>query len=426
MKFRGATENEGAFSADSVAFTYVGGTIPEFDSVYQAELGDFNLLNGNTDTTLTTEAAIPGFSGAGYITGLHERSVENGGGVRFTVVVPDNSLYTVALRYSAEDNATANIYLDNTALDLDNVLTTISLPATDSFSTEYVTVFLQKGINIIDIDASNPIAFDYMRVKKAEGAPIAVEAEAGTLSGEAETRENAYASNGSYASNIEGGTEDALNLTVNAPDAGKYKMVIHHSSGELFGGHTYNAQLVDRYASFKLNDLDATRLYFKNTYSDSNWRTTVLAVELEEGENTLTVFNDNWRLVQNGTGTTGNITYNTLVNYTPNFDLFEFYPAVTENSALTENYKMSVMHTSHGTVEIDKTSVTPGENVTLTFYPEYKEGKVEVYIGDENLTELVFGNTLICTPTADIEFDVRFIIPENSQYGTVIGAALYR
>ncbi len=413
MKLRGAGENEGAFSCDSVAFTYVGGTIPEFDSVYQAELGDFNLLKNNTDTTLTTEAAIPGFSGAGYITGLDRRSVENGGGVRFTVVVPDNSLYTVALRYSADEDATANIYLDNTALDLDNVLTTISLPATDSFSTEHVTVFLQKGINIIDIDASNPIAFDYMRVKKAEGAPIAVEAEAGTLSGEAETRENAYASNGSYASNIEGGTEDALNLTVNAPDAGKYKMVIHHSSGELFGGHTYNAQLVDRYASFKLNDLDATRLYFKNTYSDSNWRTTVLAVELEEGENTLTVFNDNWRLVQNGTGTTGNITYNTLVNYTPNFDLFEFYPAVTENSALTENYKMSVMHTSHGTVEIDKTSVIPGENVTLTFYPEYKEGTIEVYANGENLTELVFGNTFICTPTADIEFDVRFIIPEN-------------
>ncbi len=413
VELRGIESNGGAFSVDSVAFTYVGGTVPEFDSVYEAEKGDFNLLNGNTETTVTTMSTITGYSGSGYITGLDERSVENGGGVRFTVVVPDNSLYTIALRYASHASSTANIYLDNTALDLDNVLTTISLPASDDFTTEYITAFLQKGINIIDIDSSSPIALDYMRVKKADGSPITVEAEAGTLSGNAETRENPYASRTEYVANIEGGTEDALMLSVNAPEDGTYKMVIHHSSGELFGGHTYNAQLVDRYASFKVNDSAPKRLYFKNTYSDSNWRTTVLNVKLTEGDNTIEVYNDNWRTVQNGTGSTGNITYATLVNYTPNFDTFEFYPSVAENSALSDNYKMSVMHTEHGTVEIDKTSVIPGENVTLTFYPEYNEGTIEVYANGENLTELVFGNTFICTPIADIEFDVRFIVPEN-------------
>lgn len=413
MVMTGHVDNGGAFSADSIAFTYVGGTIPQFDSVYQAELGDFNLLKGNTHTTVTTENTLEGYAGSGYITGLSERMVTEGGGVRFTVVVPDNSLYTIALRYSAGKNSTANIYLDNTALVLDNVLTELTLPQTDTFSTEYVTAFLQKGINIIDIDASSPIALDYVRVKKADGEPIKVEAEEGTLSGNATIYENQFANGDSFVANIEGGTEDALTLKVTAPKDGTYKMVIRHSSGELFGGHTYNAQLVDRYASFKLNDGTAERLYFKNTYSDSNWRTTVLPVTLNEGENTLEVFNDNWRKVENGTGTTGNITYNTLVNYTPNFDTFMFYPAVTENSPLAETYKMSVMQTAFGTVEIDKTTITPGENVTLTFYPEYKEGEIEVYANGEDITELVYGNTLICTPTADIEFTVRFIVPEN-------------
>ncbi|MBQ8540872.1 MAG: discoidin domain-containing protein [Clostridia bacterium] len=413
MQLRGVETNGGAFSCDSIAFTYVGGTIPQFDSVYEAELGDFNLLKNNQDTTLTTESTISGYSGSGYITGLEGRSVEVGGGVRFTVVVPDNALYTIALRYSAEADSTANIYLDNTALDLDNVLTDISLPATDSFETEYVTAFLQKGINIIDIDASAPIALDYMRVKKAEGDPIAVEAEAGVLSGEAEECENPYASRTQYVSNIEGGTEDALTLSVNAPNAGKYKMVIHHSSGELFGGHTYNAQLVDRYASFKLNETEAKRLYFKNTYSDSNWRTTVLEVELTEGDNTLKVFNDNWRLVKNGTGSTGNITYNTLVNYTPNFDLFEFYPSVTENSSLAESFKMSLMATSHGTAELDKTALSPNEEVTLTLNPEYNEGRIVVTANGEDISYLISGNTLTYAPTTDTEFLVSFIIPEN-------------
>ncbi|MBQ8003088.1 MAG: discoidin domain-containing protein, partial [Clostridia bacterium] len=278
---------------------------------------------------------------------------------------------------------------------------------------EYVTAFLQKGINIIDIDTAAPIALDYIRVKKAEGNPIAVEAEMGALSGNAQTFENAFASEKVYVANIEGGTEDALTLSLNAPEAGKYKMVIHHSSSELFGGHTYNAQLVDRYASFKLNDNESKRLYFKNSYSDSNWRTTVLTVELKEGENTVTVFNDNWRIVKNGTGETGNITYNTLVNYTPNFDLFEFYPSVTENSSLTENLKMSVMQTEHGTVDIDAVSVAPGESVTLTFYPEYKEGKVEVLANGEDVSGLIEDNTLTYTPNTDTEFLVNFIIPEN-------------
>lgn len=413
LHLRGVESNGGAFSCDSVAFTYVGGTVPEFDSVYEAELGDFNLLKGNTDTTITTESDLDGYSGSGYITGLEEKSVEAGGGVRFTVVVPDNAFYTVALRYAAEENSEANIYLDNTALKLDNLLTAISLPATTAFETEYATVFLQKGINIIDIDTSSPVMLDYMRVKKADGDPITLEAETGTLSGNAEISENPYASRTQYVSSIEGGTEDALTLNVTAPRKGTYKMVIHHSSGELFGGHTYNAQLVDRYASFKLNDNEAKRLYFKNTYSDSNWRTTVLEVELNEGDNTLTVFNDNWRKVQNGTGQTGNITYNTLVNYAPNFDKFEFYSAVTENSALTEKYKMSVFSTAHGTVELGKSTLTPGEEVTLTLTPEYREGKITVMANGEDISSLVSDNSLTYTPTTDTEFLVKFIIPEN-------------
>lgn len=413
MKVRGSEENGGAFSMDSVAFTYVGGTLSGFDSVYEAENGDFNLLRGNSDTTVTTENSIEGYSGSGYVTGLCERSVTEGGGVRFTVVVPDNALYTIALRYSAEDDTSATVYLDNTALDLDNVLAEVELLATEGFETQYVTAFLQKGINIIDVDAGGEICLDYVRVKRADGEPIAVEAEACELMGKAEVSENAFASTTRYVSNIEGGTEDALNIKVNAEKAGSYKMVIHHSSGELFGKHDYNAQLVDRYASFKVNDNEPKRLYFKNTYSDSNWRTTVLEVELEEGENEIAVYNDNWRIIQNGTGSTGNITYSTLVNYAPNFDKFEFYPVVAENSPVAENCKMSVMSSLNGLVELEKTDTAPGEEVTLTFFPEYVEGRIEVLANGEDVSYLVEGNELIYNAVTDTEFLVRFIIPEN-------------
>lgn len=413
MYVRGVESNEGYFSNDCVSFTYAGGTIPEFDSVYEAELGDFNLLLNNSDTTVTTESTTKGFSGSGYITGLEERSVTEGGGVRFTVVVPDNSLYTIALRYASENDAEAAIYLDNTALDLDNILANVYLPASEAFATEYITAFLQKGINIIDIDANSAIMLDYVRVKKADSSPIEVEAESGTLSGNAEVSENAFAGGTAYVSSIEGGTEDKLTVNVTAPEDGTYKMVIRYSVSELFGAHTYNAQIVDRYASFKINNNEAKRLYFKNSYADDNWRTTVLAVELNEGNNTLEVYNDNWRLVQCGTGTTGNINYQTLVNYAPNLDLFEFYPAVAENAELTQSYKISVMSTDNGLVEFDKASVTPGENVTLTFTPEYNEGTVEVLANGEDVSSMVVDNTLTYTPVTDTHFAVNFLIPEN-------------
>ncbi len=413
MRLRGFDSNDGSFSADSVAFTYVGGTIPEFNSVFEAEIGDFNTLAGQSDTLLSTENDYDSYSGSGYITGLDLRSVPEGGGVRFTVVVPDNSLYTVALRYRSDVDSVANIYLDNTALTLTNLLTQISLPASDTFTSEYATVFLQKGINIIDIDTSSPVAFDCMRVKKASASPISIEAESGILSGNAAVFENSFANRTQYVSSIEGGTDDSLTINVNVPESGDYKMVIRHSSGELFGGHSYNAQLVDRYASFTLNDSECKRLYFKNTYSDSNWRTTVLDVTFDKGDNKIEIFNDNYRTVKNGTGSTGNITYNTLVNYTPNFDSFDFYPAVAENSSLTETYKVSLMTTEGGIATIDKSSVSPSDDVTLNFFPDYIDGSVRVFANDTDITSLVENNTLTYSPTTDTEFFVRFITPEN-------------
>ncbi len=413
LYIRGDNSNGGAFSMDSASFTYVGGTIPEFDSLFEAEAGDFNILADSEASLITTESTVSGFSGAGYITGLEKRSVTSGGGVRFTAVVPENSLYTIALCYNSDEDTAANIYLDNTALDLDNLLSTVSLPKTDGFENCHITAFLQKGINIIDIDTEGVVLLDYMRIKKASSDPITVQAEDSDTDGNAQVFESGFAQNGKYVSNIQGATDDRLTLNFTAPHSGDYKMVIHHSSGELFGAHTYNAQLVDRYASFKVNKNEPQRLYFKNTYSSENWRTTVLNVTLNEGENSIEIFNDNWRTVSCGTGTTGNITYRELVNYTPNFDLFEFYPAVSENQSVADSYIIKVMTSPNGTVDTDHSSVTAGESVTLSLFPEYNEGKVKVSANSQDISHLISGYSLTYLPTADTEFSVDFIIPEN-------------
>lgn len=425
IAYRGTNATSQGASIDCLSLTYSGSEIPDFDSIYEAELGDFNTLLDNTKTTVTTENEIPGYSASGYITGLYKKTVDEGGGVRFTVVVPDNGLYNLTLRYSSAEDTTADIYLDNTALTLDNKLTEVELPASVSFADASVTAFLQKGINIIDIDSEAAIALDYLRVRKAAGVDdktVAVEAEDGTLLGNAAVVENEYSNGGKYVAGIEGGTDDALEVTIDVPEAGEYKMVIYHSNSELFGAHSYNAQIVDRYASYEVNGGTAERLYFKNTYSDENWRTVAVPVTLKAGENTIKFYNDNWRVLQCGTLKSGtsehipeNIDYQTLVNYAPNFDRFSFTPAVLSSAAETEERcRITVTATEGGLAYADKASVSAGENVTLILENEYEEGSVRVTANGTDISADVENGSLTYTVTENTEFKVVFVKPENN------------
>ncbi len=502
ISYRGTDDTPQGASIDCLSLTYVGGEIPEFDSLYEAELGDFNTLLDNSATTVTTENTLGGYSASGYITGLDGVSVENGGGVRFTVVVPDNGMYSLTLRYAAEADAKANIYLDNTALTLNNLLTTVDLPASESFTSSGVTVFLQKGINIIDVDADGAIALDYLRVRATDAEAVTVEAEDGALTN-GETVDGQYAAGGSYVAGLkapqifsnltDGFTVEGMNgdfmsyesnaaakliyadydgekltaaktvglpagenavkletghgkifvwqdtagisplvnispdaeggsleLNVNVPEDGEYKMVIRHSNGELLGAHDYNAQVVDRYSSYSVNGADAERLYFKNTFSDENWRTVAVPVTLAAGDNTVRFFNDNWRIVRCGVLKSDtkdhipeNIDYRTLTNYTPNFDSFEFYPAVAGAAQAEEKYKVSVMATEGGTVSIDKTSAAPGEAVTLTLKHDWQDGTFAVSANGKNVSSQIKDGVLSLEINENTEIRVEFVLPEN-------------
>ncbi len=114
-------------------------------------------------------------------------------------------------------------------------------------------------------------------------------------------------------------------------------MVVYQSNGELFGKHDYNAQMTERFASFRVNDQEAQKVVFRNTYSDESFRPQVVNVNLRAGTNTIKVYNDNSRVITNGVlkpGTSAhrpeNIDYAALENYTPNFDKFEFYRVAGE------------------------------------------------------------------------------------------------
>ena len=206
---------------------------PSYNRVFEAELADFNKLLGNTGSTVTTETSLGGYSGSGYVTGLDKRSVMQGGGIRFTVVTEKSGLYNLTLRYQADSAGSANIYVGNTALTLDRINKTVSLDSGSGWQTVTASVYLQKGINVVDLDTTVDAKVDYLRVRELSSQTHATTIEAEnaipqSMKDRIEIKESSGASGGKYVVGMPGAyTADGrqyLEFTYTAPAAGKYQM----------------------------------------------------------------------------------------------------------------------------------------------------------------------------------------------------------
>lgn len=428
--------------ADCIYLTYEGPneTDIQFSKTYEAEQGEFNEFKG-TETALSTQRQ----GSVDYVEGLDQISVTDGGGLRFTAIVSEDSMYTLNLRYSASEDSVINIYQDNDTVNLNNLTASVEAPATeDGWANVYQTVFLQKGINIIDLDADGPVLLDYLNIRQADIDPAAVvEAEDGTLTGSAAQGTNSdvtrFASESGYVAGIQAANgveviepgdpdfkiygrgravdlgeavdKNSLTITVTVPEAGTYEMAVYQSNGELFGQHAYNAQMTERYASFSVNGGEAQKVVFRNTYSDETFRSQVVPVTLQAGENTIKIYNDNSKVITNGIHKGGekipaNIDYNVLVNYTPNFDKFVFYPVTAESEATeTDTYRVTAAYSDGGVVSADQSEVEAGGTVRFTFTPDDNAVLTEATVNGESIMDRLsqYGGVYILS---DVQSDV--------------------
>ncbi len=436
------TDNIRRADADCVYLTYKGPneTDIQFSKTYEAEQGEFNELKG-TETALSAQRQ----GSVDYVEGLDQISVTDGGGLRFTAIVSEDGMYTLNLRYSASEDSIINIYQDNDTVNLNNLTASVEAPATeDSWANVYQTVFLQKGINIIDLDADGPVLLDYLNIRQADVDPAAVvEAEDGVLTGNAalgtDRNVTGYASGNGYVAGIQAANgveviepgdpdfeiygrgravdlgeavdKNSLTITVNVPEAGTYEMAVYQSNGELFGQHAYNAQMTERYASFSVNGGDAQKVVFRNTYSDETFRSQVVPVTLQAGENTIKIYNDNSKVITNGIHMGGekkpeNIDYNVLVNFTPNFDKFVFYPVTAESEATeTDTYRITAAYSDGGVVSADQSEVEAGGTVRFTFTPDNDAVLTEATVNGESIMDRLsqYGGVYILS---DVQSDV--------------------
>lgn len=233
--------------------------------------------------TIEYDSSIPGKSGTGYVAGFHNA----GASVRFIINVPEDGYYNLYLRYSAETDGTINFAAEKYEKE-------ISYPATDGVWNSICTqVYLQASINsIVYKSTGSDIKIDCLDVSVGEGTIAIYEAEDGILSGTAKIIDDTNASGGKAATDIGVGDENSLTFRVNVKTKGKYRMTVRFSSAERGVGAGGEYDLVERYAKILVNGKLQKEVYFRNTYDWSIYRTTVIDLELEEGDNTITFIND--------------------------------------------------------------------------------------------------------------------------------------
>lgn len=364
---------------------------PKLNRVYDATDAEANEYNDIEKSPITVENTIDGYTGDGYIRGLDKSAVENGGGIRYVVDVEENGFYNISLRYASKCEGIAKIYVGNTAKTFDNFICGIDIKDTDDkFEVSQAAVFLEKGINIIDIDASSNIALDYMRLSEASSEVqnknlITVEAESARLVG-CEIRISEYASGGSYVEGIkadEKGENNYLEIEADVENGGEYALTIYQSCGEIFGTHNYNGKLTNRYACISVNGGDAMCVDFRNTYSDEMFKPQTVKVYLNAGKNTIKIYNDDSFTYMRGNvknsvkGEKDGVIY-TLANYTPNLDKFEIRPlTISETDDAQNEHLINISSSEGGFVTANKDRALDGESVELSIIPEFGVNSVK-------------------------------------------------
>jgi hypothetical protein len=157
-------------------------------------------------------------------------------------------------------------------------------------------MFLTAGINRIAFNAytsddTDSINIDYIDVAATSGTITGYEAEASanTRAGAAVVTSDSAASGGSYVGWIGAGAANTLQFNnVNVAAAGLYRMVVSYANGELgAGASNYNSNIVDRYSDISVNGGTVKKVFFRNTLGWSNYRTAVIDVNLNAGNNTI-------------------------------------------------------------------------------------------------------------------------------------------
>ena len=278
----------GQVTLDRIDLTYAPSAIPGVTGSatrYEAETAD---LSGQA----TTGSSQSGYTGAGYV------SAPASSTATFAVEADADGYYTLSLRYSTSAAATSNgLRLAFDGGTLENVATTptgcVRWNATSN------RVWLHAGINDIayTVTGAATARLDRLDVTPDTadaGSAVTYQAEdsGNTLAGAAAVASNSYASGGKYVGWIGNGAANTLTFNgVNAPTAGTYRVAVTYADDDSTNSGNYNENLIDRAATITTSGGTSETVYFRNTYSWSQFWTLDVTVHLNAGSNSITFAN---------------------------------------------------------------------------------------------------------------------------------------
>lgn len=148
-------------------------------------------------------------------------------------------------------------------------------------------VYLPRGLNFIDLENGKNLKITKSETK----SDMIIQAEDIILSDGAMLTDD-------YIFNISSSSGKG-EFTVNAEKDSFYYLTFTYSNNDENGVHDYNVDLVERYVTVTVNG-ESYDLYCRNTYSWETYKTVSLAVNLEKGENVITLTNSGHRNFNGG------------------------------------------------------------------------------------------------------------------------------
>ncbi len=145
-------------------------------------------------------------------------------------------------------------------------------------------VYLRRGLNEIELTVPSGIL-----ISKTEESRFSAEikAEEMTLSEGAELITDKYGNTFIEGISNLGGKAEFI---IGAPEKGDYRVTLTYANNAEGGVHSYNVDLIERYATFTVND-ESQDVYCRNTFSRYNFKTVTFTLSLKEGENTVAITN---------------------------------------------------------------------------------------------------------------------------------------
>ena len=198
---------------------------------------------------------------------------DNNDGTAFLAVAPYDGWYEIA---ELSNEVTA--YIDGVESELKNGS----------------VVYLRRGLN--EIELSDKADFTIYKTDKS-GFSTKIKADEMALSGSAKLTTDKYGN--TYTDGISNLSGKA-DFTVNVPEDGDYRVTLTYANNAEGGVHSYNVDLIERYATFTANG-ESQDIYCRNTFSRYNFKTVTFTMKFQKGDNAVSITNSGSYLFNNMT-----------------------------------------------------------------------------------------------------------------------------